>query len=104
VAFQQSLRVVALAEDVAIDSLAVGDDVLLTHDLNLIVRKLEPSVTRASDVGDFEALLPDGRVMLKTQDLPVIVGVVLIAAVFVVIANIVVDMLYAVLDPRVRLS
>jgi peptide/nickel transport system permease protein len=36
--------------------------------------------------------------------LPVIVGVVLIAAVFVVIANIVVDMLYAVLDPRVRLS
>jgi len=41
---------------------------------------------------------------VTTQDLPVIVGVVLIAAVFVVIANIVVDMLYAVLDPRVRLS
>jgi peptide/nickel transport system permease protein len=41
---------------------------------------------------------------VTTQDLPVIVGVVLIAAAFVVIANIVVDMLYAILDPRVRLS
>ena len=41
---------------------------------------------------------------VTTQDLPVIVGVVLIAAAFVVIATIVVDMLYAILDPRVRLS
>ncbi len=38
------------------------------------------------------------------QDEPVIIAVVLLAAVFVVIANIVVDLLYAVLDPRVRLS
>ncbi|MFF5289536.1 ABC transporter permease [Paractinoplanes globisporus] len=37
-----------------------------------------------------------------TQDLPVIVGIVLVAAFFVVAANIVVDFLYAVLDPRVR--
>lgn len=38
------------------------------------------------------------------QDEPVIIAVVLLAAVFVVIANIVVDLLYAVLDPRVRLT
>jgi peptide/nickel transport system permease protein len=31
-------------------------------------------------------------------------GVVLVAAFFVVLANIVVDLLYAVLDPRVRRS
>lgn len=37
-----------------------------------------------------------------TQDLPVIVGIVLVAAFFVVTANIVVDFLYAILDPRVR--
>ena len=37
------------------------------------------------------------------QDLPVIIGVVLVAATAVVVANIVVDALYAVLDPRVRL-
>lgn len=38
------------------------------------------------------------------QDLPVIVGILLVVSVFVVVANIVVDMLYAVLDPKVRLN
>jgi peptide/nickel transport system permease protein len=37
------------------------------------------------------------------QDLPVIVGVVLVASAAVVVANIVVDFAYAALDPRVRL-
>jgi peptide/nickel transport system permease protein len=41
---------------------------------------------------------------ITTQDLPVIVGIVLLAALFIVTANIVVDLLYAVLDPRVRVS
>jgi peptide/nickel transport system permease protein len=34
----------------------------------------------------------------------VIIGFVLVAAVFVVVANIVVDIAYTLLDPRVRLS
>jgi peptide/nickel transport system permease protein len=38
------------------------------------------------------------------SDEPVIIAVVLLAAVFVVAANIIVDLLYAVLDPRIRLS
>jgi peptide/nickel transport system permease protein len=37
-------------------------------------------------------------------DLPVIVGIVLVAATFVVIANLVVDLLYGVIDPRVHLA
>jgi peptide/nickel transport system permease protein len=37
-------------------------------------------------------------------DLPVIMATVLVSAVFVVLANIVVDLLYAAIDPRVRLS
>lgn len=37
-------------------------------------------------------------------DLPTLVGLVLLLAAFVIIANIVVDLLYAVIDPRVRLS
>jgi len=41
---------------------------------------------------------------ITNSDEPVIIAVVLLAAVFVVIANIGVDLLYAVLDPRVRLS
>jgi peptide/nickel transport system permease protein len=37
-------------------------------------------------------------------NLPVIIGFVLVAAVFVVLANIIVDIAYTLLDPRVRLS
>ena len=41
---------------------------------------------------------------ITTIDLPVIVGVTVFAAFFVVIANLLVDVLYAFVDPRVRLS
>jgi peptide/nickel transport system permease protein len=41
---------------------------------------------------------------VTNQDLPVIIGIVLLAAAFIVVANIVVDAVYAVLDPRVRLG
>jgi len=40
---------------------------------------------------------------IDQQDLPVIIGVVIVASTAVVVANIVVDAFYAVLDPRVRL-
>jgi peptide/nickel transport system permease protein len=38
------------------------------------------------------------------RDLPVIMGTTIFAAVFIVVANIVVDVLYSVVDPRVRLQ
>jgi peptide/nickel transport system permease protein len=41
---------------------------------------------------------------VRQGDLPTIMATVLVAALFVVIANIVVDVLYAVIDPRVRLD
>ncbi|WP_329334443.1 ABC transporter permease [Streptomyces sp. NBC_00663] len=41
---------------------------------------------------------------IKTQDLPIILGVTLITSLAVLIANLVVDILYAVIDPRVRLA
>ena len=41
---------------------------------------------------------------IATGNLPVIIGFVIVAAAFVVIANIVVDLAYAGLDPRVRIS
>jgi len=40
---------------------------------------------------------------IDAQNLPLILGIVIIAAGAVILANIIVDMLYAVLDPRVRL-
>jgi peptide/nickel transport system permease protein len=39
---------------------------------------------------------------IQNQDLPEIMGVVMIAALFIVVANMIVDILYAVIDPRVR--
>jgi peptide/nickel transport system permease protein len=41
---------------------------------------------------------------IDTDNLPVIIGFVIIAAVFVVVANIIVDLVYALLDPRVRIA
>jgi peptide/nickel transport system permease protein len=41
---------------------------------------------------------------ITNNDLPKVLGVVMFAAVFIIIANLVVDILYAVIDPRVRLS
>jgi peptide/nickel transport system permease protein len=41
---------------------------------------------------------------ITSNDLPVIIGVVIIATTAIVIANLLVDIFYAVLDPRVRLN
>jgi peptide/nickel transport system permease protein len=41
---------------------------------------------------------------INNQDLPVILGIVIVASAAVVVANIVVDIVYAILDPRVRLT
>jgi peptide/nickel transport system permease protein len=40
---------------------------------------------------------------INRQDLPVIIGITILASAAIITANIIVDLLYAVLDPRVRL-
>ena len=40
---------------------------------------------------------------IVASDMPKVMGVTMFAAVFIVIANLIVDLLYAVVDPRVRL-
>jgi peptide/nickel transport system permease protein len=41
---------------------------------------------------------------IQDNDLPEIMGVTMLAGFFVVVANLIVDVLYAVIDPRVRFS
>jgi peptide/nickel transport system permease protein len=41
---------------------------------------------------------------VNAKDLPIILGVTLFASFFIVAANFIVDLLYAVIDPRVRLT
>ncbi len=48
-----------------------------------------------------------GRLAIESvtdYDLPIIVGTVVLAAFFVIVANVIVDLLYAAIDPRVRLA
>ncbi|HTX81391.1 MAG TPA: ABC transporter permease [Streptosporangiaceae bacterium] len=40
---------------------------------------------------------------IQSQDLPLIMGIVIVASTGVIVANLIVDIFYAVLDPRVRL-
>jgi peptide/nickel transport system permease protein len=41
---------------------------------------------------------------IQNTDLPIIVAIVVVAAFFIVLANLIVDVLYGVIDPRVRLA
>jgi peptide/nickel transport system permease protein len=41
---------------------------------------------------------------ISNLDTPMIVGTVLFAAIFIVVVNFIVDLLYSVIDPRVRLN
>jgi peptide/nickel transport system permease protein len=41
---------------------------------------------------------------INGKDLPIISATVLIAALFIVVMNIIVDVIYSVIDPRVRLT
>jgi peptide/nickel transport system permease protein len=43
-------------------------------------------------------------IALRANDLPKVLGVTLVAAVFIIAANLIVDLLYAVVDPRVRIQ
>jgi peptide/nickel transport system permease protein len=44
------------------------------------------------------------HIALNNQDLPQLLGITLFGAFFIVVANLIVDLLYAVIDPRVRLA
>ncbi|MFE9554570.1 ABC transporter permease [Streptomyces sp. NPDC006703] len=41
---------------------------------------------------------------IQNNDLPIVMGVTLVAAFFIVVCNLLVDLVYAAIDPRVRLS
>jgi peptide/nickel transport system permease protein len=55
-------------------------------------------------VFSIDGLGREAVIAINQQDLPVIIGIVIFASAAVVVANILVDMAYAWLDPRVRLT
>jgi len=55
-------------------------------------------------VFNFRGLGYEAYAAIATQDLPVILGITLFAAFFIIMANLLVDVAYAYVDPRVRYS
>ena len=53
---------------------------------------------------DIQGLGLAGLEAERRVDLPMVAGTVLITAALIVVANILVDILYSVIDPRVRLT
>src|ERR1700735_2577789 len=71
--------------------------------LGIDIGTLLGGVVVVENVFGIGGLGQDAVAAIFNGDLPVIIAFVLIASTFVVVANILVDLLYAVLDPRVRI-
>src|SRR6185369_9704089 len=66
-------RVVSVAEDVDALALAVGEEVLLSHELNVIVAVSPRGLPRCGDTATIERLSGDGRCMVRWRDEEVLV-------------------------------
>lgn len=68
-----SRRVVAFADEVDIDAIAVGDEVLLGSELNVIIRKSPYRPQRGGETAPFDRYTEDGRILVKWRDEEVVV-------------------------------
>lgn len=68
VACRGAVRVVGLADGVSLEDLAVGDEVFLGRDLNVVMRKSPSPLIRTGETATFERALDDGRIVLKHRD------------------------------------
>jgi proteasome-associated ATPase len=73
VAFGGALRIVGLAEGVTLVDLAVGDEVLLGRDCNVVMCKSPYPLLRSGDTAEIQRVLADGRLVLKRHDEEVVV-------------------------------
>jgi peptide/nickel transport system permease protein len=76
----------------------------VTSQLGVDIGALLGGVVVVEQVFGLPGLGFDSVNAIATGNLPVIIGFVIVASAFVIIANIIVDMVYALLDPRVRLA
>ncbi|HSB09193.1 MAG TPA: AAA family ATPase [Blastocatellia bacterium] len=73
VMYANSRRVVTIGEEVDPYSLAVGDEVLLGHELNVVVGKSPYNFFQSGETATFDRYLPDRRLVIKHRDDEVIV-------------------------------
>jgi proteasome-associated ATPase len=68
-----SRRVVGLAREVDPATLRTGDEVYLSHELNVIVGRCPQGIPRCGETATFERRTGDGRLVLKVRDEEVVV-------------------------------
>lgn len=61
-------RVVSIADDVDPNSLGIGDEVLLTGELNMVMSKSPYRGLECGETGFFERYMQDGRLVLKSRE------------------------------------
>jgi hypothetical protein len=66
-------RVVSLAQDLDTTALAVGEEVLLSHDLNVVVAISPRGLPRCGDTATIERVSGDGRCLVRWRDEEVLV-------------------------------
>lgn len=66
-------RVVGLHHDLALADLAIGDDVLLGKEMNVIMHRCDTPLPRTGETATFQQALPDGRLVLSQRDDEVVV-------------------------------
>ncbi|MEK6324272.1 MAG: AAA family ATPase [Acidobacteriota bacterium] len=73
VMYGSSRRVVTISDDVDPYSLAVGDEVLLGHELNVVVGKSPYNFFQSGETAIFDRYMPDHRLVIKHRDDEIIV-------------------------------
>jgi proteasome-associated ATPase len=61
-------RIVGLAEDVALDSLATGDEVFLSNEMNAVMCRSPYGMPCSGEIALFERWMPDRRAVLRSRD------------------------------------
>ncbi len=68
-----SRRVVTFADDVDVDAIGIGDEVLLGSELNVVIRKSPYRPQRGGETAVFDRYTEDGRILVKWRDEEVVV-------------------------------
>jgi proteasome-associated ATPase len=67
-------RIVRLNEGVDPDALAAGDEVLLSHEMNIVIAKSDAPIDRTGDTATFDRYTSDGRLVVTSRDEEIIVN------------------------------
>ncbi len=75
VMYGNSRRVVACGDEVDLDALVPGDEVLLSNEMNFIVARSPFSAFQCGHTATFDRYATDGRVILKDRDEEIVVDI-----------------------------